>query len=191
MLWDITDPLMPVEVGESEFRVHNAGDSDYDLENFSVCDDCRWGVANFKGGTVLFDLGEGDAPAFVDSVLNEDADVVPGAFTFTVPDATGQFLVASNLTDDCVTNDSSLYVFGGIDVENDLVFSSCVEAEGVSWTQIVGGVGPVPSGDDSRPYLYLGDKSQRVFLFQMFEGGPGYGPHLEYLSTPMVSYMSR
>ena len=69
---------------ESFFNIPNVGDSDYDMVSFSVCDDCRWGIANFKVATVLFDLGAGPTPEFADSSAYYDAALVQGGFTFEV-----------------------------------------------------------------------------------------------------------
>jgi hypothetical protein len=51
-MWNVSDPANPVGVSESRFRIPNLGDSDYDLLNYSVCDGCRYGIANFKLATV-------------------------------------------------------------------------------------------------------------------------------------------
>jgi len=54
---NIDNPLNPVSGPVSFFNIPNVGDSDYDLLNFTVCDDCRYGMAVYKSATVLFDLG--------------------------------------------------------------------------------------------------------------------------------------
>jgi len=64
ILWNVDDPREPVAGPTSIFAVGNMGDSDYDLMNYSLCDDCRWAAADFKSGSFLFDLGTGPAPAF-------------------------------------------------------------------------------------------------------------------------------
>ncbi len=179
-IWNIDDQLNPVEVDESTFRVGNVGDSDYDLENFSVCDECRFGVANYKRGIVLFDLGEAEEPQFANEAVKEQSPNVPGAFTFLRDDQ--QYLIAATLIDECASLSSTLYTFDGIDEATGLTSLGCVEAEGDSQTQIVGGIAV---GD----YLYLGDKSQRVFLFQIHDAGSVIS--LEYLETPMTAYMIR
>ena len=79
---------MSLRVASSTLRV---GDSDYDLMNFSICDDCRYGIANFKLATVLFDLGTAAEP-----VLTADREynpLVPSRFGFTF----GQSLCSSTL----------------------------------------------------------------------------------------------
>jgi len=57
-----TTPGAPLPHGGTRFHVGNQGDSNHDLVSFSICDDCRFGVAAYKKGTVIFDLGTGDDP---------------------------------------------------------------------------------------------------------------------------------
>ena len=75
-IFNIDNPLNPVSTATSHFNIPNFGDSDYDLLSFSVCDDCRYGIANYKLATVLFDLGVGSVPHFVDEHKNCDASLV-------------------------------------------------------------------------------------------------------------------
>ena len=46
--WNIDNPRSPQpQAGSgSWFNVPNVGDSDYDLINLAICDDCRYGVAS-------------------------------------------------------------------------------------------------------------------------------------------------
>ena len=85
------DRYDPRNVDDSSFRFGTAGDSDYDLMAFDVCDDCRYGVMDHKvAGVVLFDLGTGAEPQFRDwakySILNQ------GSVTFKV--GSTQYVVA-------------------------------------------------------------------------------------------------
>ena len=52
------------------------------MMNFSVCDDCRYGIANYKAATVLFDLGTGRPRASSTTTKNFDANLIQGGFTF-------------------------------------------------------------------------------------------------------------
>jgi hypothetical protein len=113
-IFNIDSAQNPVVVSGSSFNVPNVGDSDYDMVSFSVCDDCRYGIANFKAATVLFDLGTGLTPIFGSSTQNDQATVVRGGFTFKIDDQ--QYLVASSLGPyPCPGNNASLYEFNGID----------------------------------------------------------------------------
>lgn len=154
----------------SNFNIPNVGDSDYDLVNFSFCDDCRYGVANYKAGTVVFDLGATSSPSFVSRRIFPDAYSVPGAFTFK--DGGSQYLVATALGGAC--SGSTLYEIGG----GPAIILTVVECVTMPArrTEIVG-------GDRVGNALYLVDKSTRVYLYEIQPG-----PHLEYRSTPWTAY---
>ena len=80
---NIDNPLNPDSGGSSFFNIPNVGDSDYDLMSFSVCDDCRYGIANYKAATVLFDLGTGATPSFADEYQElQTPTSIQGGFTF-------------------------------------------------------------------------------------------------------------
>jgi hypothetical protein len=65
-IMDIANPAAPQGEGNSGFGVPPFGDRDYNLFNFSVADDCRYGVAGFQSvGCVLFDLGASTSPLFM------------------------------------------------------------------------------------------------------------------------------
>jgi len=177
-MWQIDDPDEPAFVAESIFDVGNLGDSDYDLMNFSVAADSLNEKANFKSATVLFDLGNGSAPSFVDDSANYDANTVWGGFTFV--DQGQQYLIANNLVDECSSGDSMLYEFNGTDETSDLESVACVQASGVSNTQITGGF-------HVADHLYLGDRSNRVFNFEVLSAGSTI--NLNYLSTPFTASM--
>ena len=65
------------------------------MVNFTVCDDCRYGMASYKAATVLFDLGTGTTPNFVAVHKNFSANLIQGGFTFKV--GAQQYLVAASL----------------------------------------------------------------------------------------------
>ena len=160
-IMNIDNPLNPTTLATSFFNIPNVGDSDYDLQNFTVCDDSRYGMANNKAATVLFDLGTGTTPSFGSVHKNFDARIVLGGFTFKV-DAQ-QYLIAASLgSNNCSGgNDSALYQFNGIDEANNPVLE-CVTAGG-SGVQIVNGLF---IDSVSPPVLYM---SERFDQFRIFE----------------------
>ena len=170
----VFDARTKKRVAESRFekQVGHFGDSDLDLLNFSVCDECRYGVANYKKATVLFDLGELSVPRFSAPRINFDAISTPGAFTFS--HAGVQYLIASDLIQSCGIGKSTLYEFSGIDESTGLRKIGCIDTG-----QIVGGY--YVNG-----YLYLGDKNTRVYIFEVRDGSP---ITLQYLGSPWISYM--
>lgn len=174
-IWNIDEEQGPILMTESLFEVGNLGDSDYDLIAFSVCDDCRFGIANYKLGTVLFDLGEGVIPSFSDSELYGDADVVPGGFTFTHEGQ--QFLVAADLPDECSTTNSSVYAFSGIRTP-DLDQVGCIEAD-VTSKLITGGTYLT---DQTQAYAYLANTSFQLLIFEVI--GPPESLILDFKTNP-------
>ena len=143
----------------SFFRVGNQGDSDYDLLNYSFCDGCRYGVATYKMGTVLFDLGMGTAPRFVAKTFHGTSSDPRGAFTFE--HGGSQYLLANYLPGDC-GGDATLYRFGGLE---DLEPIGCLDVPGFS--------GKFLNGAQLGEYLYLGfyDNRLRVYRVQGTGGG--------------------
>lgn len=113
-VFNIDNPQNPVPGASSSFSIPNIGDSDYDMVSFSVCDDCRYGIANFKAATVLFDLGTESIPWFGSFSQNDQATQVKGGFTFEYGGQ--QYLVAASLGHaPCTNNNSGLYQFNSID----------------------------------------------------------------------------
>ena len=111
---NIDNQQYPAQGPVSFFNVPNVGDSDYDMVSFSVCDDCRYGIANFKAATVLFDLGTDSTPIFSAQTQNDQANQVQGGYTFSYGGQ--QYLVASSLgSAPCSNSTSGVYQFNGID----------------------------------------------------------------------------
>jgi len=177
--WNIQNLQAPVALGGSHFRVGNVGDSDYDLMNFSICDDCRYGVANYLKGTVLFDMGTGSVPIFGGHTFDSNALHVYGAFTFK--HGTKQYLIASDLANHCTDGNSTLYEFGGINAATDLINIGCVNTGLGYGTQIMGGF--YVDG-----YLYLGNRSSAVNIFKINNTAP---ITLTYIDTPIFAFMTR
>jgi len=174
-IWNTDAEQAPVFVTQSLFDVGNQGDSDYDLLAFSVCDDCRFGVANFKLGTVLFDLGEGTTPDFAASELYGDADDVLGGFTFKFDDQ--QFLVASDLPDECSTTASTVYALDGV-FAADLNPVTCIDAD-IFQGVITAGHSLVQG---TEAFAYLVNEVGRVLVFELV--GPAISLTLDFKSSP-------
>jgi hypothetical protein len=181
-LWNIDAPLTPIEREQSNFHMPNLGDSDYGLLNFSVCDDCRWGAAFFKTGVVLFDLGTGNLPRLRNGEreVYADAIFVQGVFTFSYRGQ--QYLIATDLPDECPSTSSTLYAFNGIEA-NDIERIACIENENPP-TEIIGGFF---IEDDGGAYLYLGDRDSQVHIYELL--GSGMSVSLEHKGAPMHAHM--
>lgn len=166
------DRFNPQHVDDSSFRFGTAGDSDYDVMNFDVCDDCRYGVMDHKvAGVVLFDLGTGATPEVRDwakyGILNQ------GSVTFKV--GTQQYVVAVVPDGNC-GNASGLWAINNIDSPT---FLQCLEADGAPF-KVSGGVSFKHS---TGTYLYLGGGilgDTRVFQ----ASGTGTGLRLTHTATP-------
>ena len=160
-MWTIDDAQAPVFAAESALNVPNQGDSDYDLLNYSFCDDCRFGVAVFKLGVSLFDLGTMGSPGFADDLAYLTSSEPQGAFTFAIGGQ--QYLLANSLPGDC-GGDATLYRFDGIYV-GQFEPAGCVRIP--NWNlKIVNGF-HLRDGDQS--YLYLGFNNRRVYQFSVTE----------------------
>ncbi len=171
---NIDDPLNPGSGDSSFFNIQNVGDSDYDLMSFSVCDDCRYGIANYKAATVLFDLGTGATPSFVDEYKNFSANLIQGGFTFK--EGSQQYLVAASLgSSPCANNKSGLYQFNGVDEANNPLLE-CLDVSG-SGTEIINGI----SVEGTNPQvLYMSDRFRRFRMFQIHTS-PTFG--LNYIGN--------
>ena len=178
-LWNISNPQSPVEGDASNFGVPNQGDSNHDLVAYSICDDCRWGAAAFKLGTLLFDLGTGASPSF--GTKQFYPSVRPyGAFTFMYNSQ--QYLLANHLPDDC-GEDATLYRFNGV---TSIEAIGCVDVPGIS-TDIANGV-KVEGGGGT--YLYLGFSSAGVYIYEV----QPVGNLISLVDTghaPLVAFMGR
>ncbi len=95
-------PDDPPLAAESYFEVPHQGDSDYDLMSFSVCDDCRFGAANFRLGLVVFDLGTAAEPSFGAHRRWTEATSTLGSFVFRR--GGDVYLVANGLAEHIETN---------------------------------------------------------------------------------------
>jgi hypothetical protein len=177
-IFNIDNPLNPVPTGVSDFDIPNIGDSDYDLMSFSVCDDCRYGIANFKAATVLFDLGVGSTPSFGPFSQNDQATQVKGGFTFSAGDQ--QYLIAASLgATPCIENSSGVYRFNGIDETANPLEQCLIGTNGRP--QIANGLS-VGSGEAR--VLYLSDQFDRFDIYRV-RTDPDFG--LEHVGNGGVS----
>jgi hypothetical protein len=94
LLWNVTNPSNPVYIAGSNFNIPNQGDSDYDLLNFSICDECRYGTAAYKLGIVIWDLGLGTNPSFGARQFYPSTDPRGG---FVYNQGGNEFIIAKNL----------------------------------------------------------------------------------------------
>lgn len=130
--WDISNPLNPIVRGTSNFNVANQGDSDYDLMTYSICDNCRYGVAVFKLGIVIWDQGTGVNPTFGQRYFYPIGKDPRGSFSFKRGD--DQFIVAKYLPGDKYGTTGTIYKVTGV---NNLLNVGNIYTPG---TKIVGGV---------------------------------------------------
>ena len=144
-------------IDSSHFSVGNQGDSDYDLMNVAVCDDCRYGAASYKMALVIFDLGTGLFPDTADHVKDYNRKIIYGAATFSRGGK--QYLVAESVESGC-TQKSALYE---LVAENDLVYIECLSHPSGT-ARIVGGwkVGE---------WLITADKSKLAQLYKIVNRG--------------------
>ena len=160
-VFNIDNAQSPFIVTGSSFNVPNVGDSDYDMVSFSVCDDCRFGIANYKAATVLYDLGAGPTPIFGPYHENDQATQVKGGFTFKVGGQ--QYLVASGLGPfPCPGSDSGLYEFNGIDEAGNPRRQCLDGSDGPP--QIANGI-RVEGADP--PVFYMADTFDRINIYRV------------------------
>lgn len=180
MLWRINTPRSPRAIAESYFSVANVGDSDYDLVNFSICDDCRYGVANFKGKTVLFDLGGGTDPKFAAKGSLPEPRYGGGA---TFKHGGTQYLVLNGASATCGSF-PEVFVFGGVNAD-DLTHVDCLTGPGFDRMEVGNGIyySFRPVGGDVTKVFYMQDKigaGVRAFKVE----GTGSNATFTYMGSP-------
>jgi len=171
-IYDIDNPADPRHVGTSAFKFGTRGDSDYDLLNFDVCNDCRYGVFSHKvKGTVIFDLGAGGVPSFPLGGYwsTNPGDLLSGGYTFQVGGQ--QYLLTSTFPDDCGPLGSGLYMPSGLDEPG---FIECVEKDGEP--VFVKGLHTFNN------YLFVGASDGQTHVFRA--DGAGAALTLTYLNSP-------
>lgn len=156
---------LPGEVphGGTSFNVPNVGDSDYDLMTFSLCDECRYGAAWYKAGTVLFELRSSGPPSVASFEYVAGANFTMGGVTFFR--GGHQYLVtASGLAGSCASNAATIYRMEGAS-EAELVPVGCVPSGAL---QPAGGI-YLPDDD----VLYLGNANTIVYAYRVSVDGAG------------------
>jgi len=125
-IYNIDDPGNPTLTAASTFDFGTRGDSDYDLIDFDVCDDCRYGILSHKvKRTVVFDLGAGATPSFPAGgyAFYRGVDLQIGGHAFSKDGQ--QYLLTAGLPGGC--NTTTLYTVDGV---SNLGFIDCVEVGG-------------------------------------------------------------
>lgn len=175
--WDLEDPSAPIAMATSDFQVPPLGDTDYNIDAISVCDDCRWGAATYRSGLVLFDLGAGTVPTIMDMAWHPlPTSGLRGNTVFSYDGA--QYLVGTDLSGGCPDGQATLFEISGVTAQ-DLDPIACIEA----MDQPVDGVLEiffVPSDDEA--FVYLGDDQFRVHVYRISNSGSAIA--LEYIDTP-------
>ncbi len=174
-LWDISDAANPHQGGLSDLGVGNQGDSDYDLLNHSICDDCRWGYATFKLGNVIFDLGTDPLfPTFWTQHFYPSTAQTLGGLMFKVGNQ--QYLLANALPEDC-GGDATLYSVNGIH-EDDFQEIGCVDVPGYDGVILNG----AQLFMDGIHYVYLGMGNRQIYIYEVQEVGGTI--NLQFVSQP-------
>ena len=170
-LYNAVNPPAPTLLGRSGYSPGNLGDSDYDLMSFEVCDDCRFGIANYKMGIVVFDLGTSPAqPSWGARTYFPVASSVVGGMVFAHNGR--HYVLANDLSGAC--GGASLF-----EVTNSgqvsLQHLGCFTVPGVSQTRVLGGFKVGAS------HLYVSDQSGAVFIVQI--QGSGGATSLSHVGT--------
>ena len=150
--YNITNPASPSYIAKSSFNVPNQGDSDYDLMNYTICDDCAYGVATFKLGIVIWSQGTGTTPRFAARQFYPIGTDPRGAFTYMGKFDT-QFLLAKYLPDDAGV-DATLYAIKGINL---LEAYDSVDVPGEN---------KITNGFDLGDYILVGFTDNRVYTLR-------------------------
>ena len=137
--------------GWSTFNVPPFGDRDYNLFNFSVCNDCSIGVANYETqGSVVFEFRDHITPSFIRHVYYPSAGAV-GSFTYS--NGGSQFVITAAFSDT-----STLYRANDVD-------QSTWESLQV-FRKPGGGRLLIEAGVRVGPAIYLVDSDQTVSIYR-------------------------
>jgi PKD repeat protein len=174
-IFNIDDPTNPVHTATSDFDFGTRGDSDYDLIDFDVCDDCRYAVLSHKvKRTVVFDLGAAATPDFPAGAwaFYDGIDSKIGGYVFSK--GSQQYLFTAGLPGGCSTG-STLYTINGV---SSLGFIDCVEVGGAE--MLVKGVHPLDTG--TAFYLFTGAQNGVAQVFRA--DGAGAALSLVHVASP-------
>ena len=175
-IYNVDDPTNPTHTATSDFDFGTRGDSDYDLIDFDVCDDCRYAVLAHKvKRTVVFDLGAAGTPSFPAGgyAFYDGTDIKIGGYVFAKGGQ--EYLVSATGPGDCISA-SNLYTVDGV---SNLGLVGCVG---------VGGAGLIVKG------LHEYDTGAAFYLFAAAPNGPthvfradgaGAGLTLAHVASPV------
>ena len=180
-LWRVSDPQNPGPKIESFFNAGVLGDGDHNLFNFSVCDDCQFGVASFEQlGAVLFSLGTGQNPSFESNPRQYQTAQSKGAFTFNHYGQ--QYLLINGMPngDPDTPAPANLFLFNGLDTSA-MTRLARVDVNGSVMTVLGGNYINSASG----AYIYVFDASLHGNIFLLV--GTGANLTLQYMGSPFVT----
>ncbi len=180
-LWRISSAQSPGAKIESFFNAGVLGDRDYNLFNFSVCDDCQFGVASFEQlGVVLFSLGTGQNPSFQSNPRKYPTAQSKGAFTFKHNGQ--QYLLINGMPngDQDTPKPANLFLFNGLDTSA-MTRLARVDVNGSVMTVLGGDYINSASG----AYIYVFDASLHGNIFKLV--GTGANLTLQYMGSPFVA----
>jgi len=175
-IYNIDDPKNPTHTATSDFDFGTRGDSDYDLIDFDVCDDCRYAVLSHKvKRTVVFDLGAGGTPSFPAGAyaFYDGRDNKIGGYVFSKGGQ--EYLVSGTGPGDCFSG-SKLHTLDGL---SSLSFLSCIEIGGAGI--LLDGVHEYDTGAAFYLFSSGGDGNTHVFRAD----GAGATLSLTYLTSPI------
>ncbi len=113
----LTDPTDPSSAASSSWMfsvVQPDGDVDFNLFGIAMCDDCRYGMANYRNsGAIVFDTGAGTTPSFAGGSQAYLDHTSLGSFTFKK--GATQYLVSNGLESNAP---ATLYEIDGVDADD-------------------------------------------------------------------------
>ena len=170
-LYNIDDSSGPKIIDQSNYQFGTAGDSDYDLLGFDVCDDCRYGAFAHKvKNVVVIDLGGGEYPKFAG--YSTYLSKVFGGMVFS---HAGQDFVIMAQDEHC-NGRSGLFTVNGT---SNLELSQCMETNGIPYDVRMGQSLHV----GAETYLYLGEfSSGQAYVYRV--NGTGSSVTLVQTATP-------
>jgi PKD repeat protein len=191
-IYKVQNPLNPVFISRKQFSCFGGcitnppGDYDWTHYNTSVCDNCRFGVAQlWVAGTVLFDLGtEPSRPTIVDMALYS-ADKTEGAFTFS--HGGQQYLIVNEFDNGCGYNTpkpgATLFKMDGVDPD-DLTNLQCLEKGGGTVYYVSNGLYLTNSRGQAYVYLFETSSPYQAHIYEIT--GSGSSLQLKYKGSPIV-----
>ena len=181
--WKISSPFNPTNKSAAPKLTRGyLGDRDLNLATFSVCDDCRYGVAAFPSfgswqqnmGATLFDFGSGQLPS-IQPGWQQYGPAGNGDGAFTFKQGSQQYLLINDMPGGS-TSTASLFMFNGVNA-TDLQKIQDVTALGSSFA-VANGI-YLPSSSGTFVYVFDTDKNGHIFEVT----GSGSSLRLNFLGT--------